>query len=67
MSPSMSARFGGLVIERIRTRAPARSAPNEWAPLTLYGGFVVQIEADPTDPQIIQTVYGVGYRFSDDG
>ncbi|MCB9154786.1 MAG: response regulator transcription factor [Caldilineae bacterium] len=26
-----------------------------------------KIEADPTDPQIIQTVYGVGYRFSDDG
>lgn len=24
-----------------------------------------KIEADPSDPQIIQTVYGVGYRFSD--
>ncbi len=25
-----------------------------------------KIETDPTDPQIIQTVYGVGYRFSDE-
>ena len=25
-----------------------------------------KIETDPTDPRIIQTVYGVGYRFSDD-
>ncbi|MCB9130908.1 MAG: response regulator transcription factor [Anaerolineales bacterium] len=26
-----------------------------------------KIETDPTDPRIIQTVYGVGYRFSDGG
>ncbi|MCP5152824.1 MAG: thrombospondin type 3 repeat-containing protein [Ectothiorhodospiraceae bacterium] len=49
----------------------AAAAPNVWTPLGLYGGFVVEIEADPTDadrayarlnrtniPAVVRTVDG---------